>query len=241
MLRSFCSDSRSGKQNQPSSTLLKMNFRVSVVWFDLARGTWSQNSNLFFFGKIESLFWGQLVEYDWRSGGLFFIFPPPVTGCWSIWNSLVSFLSPMLLPSLSSPSQLSAGTLSWRAQVLRNYEEGKVLREEKWDQLWTFKSREAGTSVYFSGQINAPLCPCLNKTVVWRTSIHQSNIWNMLGWKTMFSGGEGCVTSVRQGKTGFWWFLLAYTCVVIEYNWSWRAWKWFSCDTIFLYSGRWCL
>lgn len=82
MLRSFCSDSRSGKQNQPSSTLLKMDFCVRVVWFDLACGTWSQNLNLFFFGKIESLFWGQLVECDWRGGDLFCIFPPPVTGCW---------------------------------------------------------------------------------------------------------------------------------------------------------------
>lgn len=232
MLRSFCSDSRSGKQNQPSSTLLKMDFCVRVVWFDLACGTWSQNLNLFFFWENWKSFLGSISGVWLEGWGFVLYFPPFCDRLLNIWNSLVSFLSPMLLPSLSSPWQLWAGTLSWRAQVLRNDEEGKVLREEKWDQLWTFKSREAGTSVIFQVRpVQPPLCPCLNKTVVlaeylfWRTSVHHSNIWNMLGWKTVFAGGEGCVTSVRQRKTGFWWFLLAYMCMVIEYNWSWRAWK----------------
>lgn len=171
---------------------------------------------------MESLFWGQFVECG---GGLFYIFPPPVSGCWSIWKSLVSFLSPVLLPGLSSPWQLWAGALSCRAQVLRNYEEGKVLREVKWDQLWTFKSRETGSSVYFLGQTNAATPLSLFKQdsglaeyLFCRISSHQFSTWNILGWKAVFAGGEGCLMSVRQGKTGFLWFLLAYICMVIEYN-----------------------
>lgn len=68
------------------------------------------------------------------------------------------------------------------------------------------------------------LCPCLNKTVVLAEymfcgiSIHQSSTWNTLGWKAVFAGEEGCVTPVRQGKSGFLWFLFASIYMVIEYN-----------------------
>lgn len=157
MLRSFCSDSRSGKQNQPSSTLLKMDFPVRVVWFDLACGTWSHNLNLF---------WGE----NWKS------FLASISGVWlegfvlCFPRSCVRLLKYLKLLGLFSPQYSyqvyplhgnCEQKLSWRAQVLRNYEEGKVLREVQWDQLWTFKSREAGTSVYFfrSDQCSQPSVP----------------------------------------------------------------------------------
>lgn len=136
MLRSFCSDSWCGKQNQPSSTLLKMDFHVRVVWFDLAGGTWSQNL-IFLRGKIESLIWGQSVECDWRGEGLFYIFP---LSCDRLLEYL-KLLGLFSLPNAPTKLFLSMATVSRRSELSPS--------AEKWWGRESSERAEMGAVVSF--------------------------------------------------------------------------------------------
>lgn len=235
MLRSFCSDSQSGKQNQSSSTVLKMDFHLRGVWFDSACGTWSQNFNIFW-GKIESLFWDQLVECDWGVVRVSSVFSPILWQVaevsetpWSLFSPQYSYQACPLHGNCEQ--ELCAG----EPKCWERMRKGKFL--EKWNETSCELSNQERPGPVFIFQVRPkmqpPLCPCLNKTVVLaeylfcRTSIHQFSTWNILGWKAVFAGGERCLTWVTQGKTGF-----------LCFNWSWMV---FGCDTIFLCSGHWCL
>lgn len=103
MLRSFCSDSRSGKQNQPSSTLLKMDFHVRVVWFDLACETWSQNFDLFWGGNWKFFLWSVWsVLWSVTGGvGVCSVFSPLLWEAAEVSEAPWSLFSPVLLPSFT--------------------------------------------------------------------------------------------------------------------------------------------
>lgn len=155
MLRSFCSDSWSGKQNQPSSTLLRMEFHVRVVWFDLACGTWSQNLNFFGGGGELKVFIGSISGVWLERWGFVLYFPLScdrlleylkLLGLFSLPNAPTRLILSMATVSSSSELESSSAEKWWGRESSERTEMRPVenfQNKRDWNQCLFFRSDQS--------------------------------------------------------------------------------------------------